>query len=167
MNAARLDWGAGVVHSAPVSGRDWKMIGDAVVAGRIKAGYRTRPPFAQALGISERTIGNLERGQSVRADTLRAVETLLGWEAGHLDKLPPTPLRHDVLPQASSEGGRADDGVPVDEDGRPWTPERIWAVLEFVRRNTEDPLAWYRALYDAAQKWGIPPSASNQSRQAG
>ena len=80
-------WGSWCWHSSAVPGRDWKRLAARVVRGRIDAGYRTRPQFAEALNISERTIGNLERGTSVSDNTLIAVERLLGWRPGSVDDI--------------------------------------------------------------------------------
>lgn len=65
-----------------MAGRDWKKLAAYVVRDRIARGYRSRGEFAEATGITERTLGNLERGQSVSAATLAVVETALRWVPG-------------------------------------------------------------------------------------
>lgn len=81
----RLDWTGSVGQSVNVAGRGWKKVADLVVAARLKLGYDTRPAFAAASGISERTLGTLERGNPVSPRTLRVVETKLGMTPGYLD----------------------------------------------------------------------------------
>lgn len=87
--------------------------------GRADAGYRTRPQFAEALGISERTIGNLERGKSVSDNTLVAVERLLGWKAGSVDDIldrhgEPT-MANAVEPDPASPPSAADASPSFDK----------------------------------------------------
>lgn len=70
-------------HSSSVSrGRDWKRLARYVRSRRMELGYHTTRELARAVGISWRTIGNLERGQSVSANTLTAVENILDWMPG-------------------------------------------------------------------------------------
>ena len=51
-------------------------------------GYRSMPDFALAAGKSPRTIGGLERGDGrVSDDTIAAVERVLQWEPGSVDRI--------------------------------------------------------------------------------
>jgi hypothetical protein len=66
---------------------DWSRLADHVITARVRQGYKTRRGFAAYLDhighpVNERTLGNLERGMSVSADTVAAVEIGLGWEPG-------------------------------------------------------------------------------------
>ena len=134
-----------VVHSARVTGRDWKRLAGFVVAARKDLGYKTRSHFARALDdVSERTLGNLERGQSVSRETLAAVERALDWEPGSAESIlsggSPRPMR------ASVPG--ADDKDLRDQLRRLWrstTPERFFsqvsalaAEMESERRTASD-----------------------------
>lgn len=58
---------------------DWQRLADHVRAARRAAGFPTRIALAGATGITDRTIGKLERGERVSADTLSAVATAVGW----------------------------------------------------------------------------------------
>lgn len=93
-------------------GRDWKRLAEFVVRDRVAAGYRTRLAFSEDLGISDRTIGNLERGKSVSASTLGAVEVLLDWAPGSvnavLDGGEPAPLR-EIEPSSNNRPSHAPD----------------------------------------------------------
>lgn len=75
-------------HSVRVPpGENWKNVADHVVARRVELGYRTTRQLALAVGITEKTIGRLEAGHSVRAGTLAAVERELGWLPGSMQAL--------------------------------------------------------------------------------
>ena len=81
-------------HSARVTTRkDWKRLGKYVQAARVDAGHKTQGQFVQAItdrtgsSMTVRTIGNLERGHSVAAATLAAVELTLGWRPGSCDAI--------------------------------------------------------------------------------
>lgn len=70
------------------NGRDWKRLGKYVVQARVEAGYPKRPSFVEAIkritgtAVTDRTIGNLERGTPVSDNTIAAVELTLGWAPG-------------------------------------------------------------------------------------
>jgi hypothetical protein len=59
-----------------------KRLASFVIARRGELGYRDRRAFSKAVGISDRTIGKVELGQSVSMSTLGVVENGLGWEPG-------------------------------------------------------------------------------------
>lgn len=66
-----------------LSGReDWLRLASYVVSARVAAGCKDRRSFAAATGITERTLGNLERGIRVAPETLAIVESTLGWRPG-------------------------------------------------------------------------------------
>jgi len=65
-----------------VAAEDWLRLADYVVARRVELGMRDRRAFAQATGVTERTIGKLENGQRVSPSTLAMVENRLGWAPG-------------------------------------------------------------------------------------
>jgi hypothetical protein len=61
---------------------DWQRLADYVVARRVELGMRDRRAFAEASGVTERTLGKLENGQRVSPSTLGMVENRLGWAPG-------------------------------------------------------------------------------------
>lgn len=69
-------------EDGPVS--DWERLGQYVVNRRVELGYRQRKPFADALGISLRTLSDIEKGRRGNYDpvTLASLEHVLQWEAG-------------------------------------------------------------------------------------
>ena len=69
-------------RTVQVAAEDWLRLADYVVAGRVELGMRDRRAFAQATGVTERTIGKLENGQQVSPTTLAMVEIRLGWAPG-------------------------------------------------------------------------------------
>src|SRR5579863_7903824 len=65
-----------------MAGEDWQRLADYVVARRVELGMRDRRALAEASGVTERTLGKLENGQSVSPSTLGMVENRLGWAPG-------------------------------------------------------------------------------------
>jgi transcriptional regulator with XRE-family HTH domain len=65
-----------------MAGADWRRLADYVVARRVELGMKDRRAFAEATGVTERTLGKLENGQRVSPSTLGVVENLLGWAPG-------------------------------------------------------------------------------------
>ena len=61
---------------------DWQRLADYVIARRVELGMRDRRAFAEATGVTERTLGKLENGQHVSPSTLGMVENRLGWTPG-------------------------------------------------------------------------------------
>ena len=61
---------------------DWQRLADYVIARRVQLGLRDRRAFAEATGVTERTLGKLENGQRVSPSTLGMVENHLGWSPG-------------------------------------------------------------------------------------
>lgn len=65
-----------------MAGEDWERLADYIVARRVGLGMRDRRAFAEATGVTERTLGKLENGQRVSPSTLGMVENHLGWAPG-------------------------------------------------------------------------------------
>jgi helix-turn-helix protein len=65
-----------------MAGEDWWRLADYVIARRVELGMRDRRAFAEASGVTERTLGKLENGQGVSPSTLGMVENRLGWAPG-------------------------------------------------------------------------------------
>jgi hypothetical protein len=65
-----------------MAGEDWRRLGDYVIARRVELNMRDRRAFAEATGVTDRTLGKLENGQRVSASTLGVVENQLGWGPG-------------------------------------------------------------------------------------
>lgn len=65
-----------------MAGEDWRRLADYVVARRVELRMKDRRAFAEATGVTERTLGKLENGQRVSPSTLGVVENLLGWTPG-------------------------------------------------------------------------------------
>src|SRR5262249_58402505 len=65
-----------------MAGEDWQRLADYVVGGGVELGMRDRRAFAEATGVTERTLGKLENGQRVSPSTLGMVENRLGWGPG-------------------------------------------------------------------------------------
>ena len=65
-----------------MASEDWRRLADYVVARRVELGMRDRRAFAEATGVTERTLGKLENGQRVSPSTLGMVENRLGWAPG-------------------------------------------------------------------------------------
>ncbi len=65
-----------------MAGEDWRRLADYVVARRVELHMRDRRAFAQATGVTDRTLGKLENGQRVSPSTLGMVENQLGWAPG-------------------------------------------------------------------------------------
>src|SRR5258708_36076726 len=65
-----------------MAGEDWRRLADYVVARRVELRMKDRRAFAEATGVTERTLGKLENGQRVSPSTLAMVENRLGWTPG-------------------------------------------------------------------------------------
>lgn len=65
-----------------MAGEDWRRLADYVIARRVELNMRDRRAFAEATGVTDRTLGKLENGQRVSASTLGVVENHLGWAPG-------------------------------------------------------------------------------------
>lgn len=67
----------------------WTSAGEAIAKRRKLRGYRTQADFARRLGVSESTIGNLERGTrtSYAQGFLESVEDAIGWLHGSVERM--------------------------------------------------------------------------------
>lgn len=65
---------------------DTQRLAELVVARRVQLGHRRRPAFAEAAGISLRTLSDIETGRRANYDpaTLAAVEHALNWQTGSI-----------------------------------------------------------------------------------
>ena len=77
-----------------VGGReDWRRLGDAVHAARLELGYTNRETFAEAAGVSPRTLADLESGSRTNFSgrVLGSVESVLGWPSGTMQRIASDP----------------------------------------------------------------------------
>ena len=81
------DWRRLAGKDGQMAGEDWRRLADYVVARRVELGMRDRRAFAEATGVTERTLGKLENGQRVSPSTLAMVENHLGWAPGSCRRL--------------------------------------------------------------------------------
>src|ERR1700689_5351274 len=93
------------------AGEGWQRLADYVVARRVELGMRDRRAFAEATGVTERTLGKLENGQHVSPSTLGMVENRLGWAPGSC---------RGILPGREPKGGSPDVEHPEYEDPTLW-----------------------------------------------
>lgn len=68
---------------------DWKRLGAAVTAERVRQGYQTLAAFARASGLSRTTVVAIESGSKDRYSptTLATLEHVLGWRMGSVDRV--------------------------------------------------------------------------------
>lgn len=68
---------------------NWQALAREVVAARVALGYQTREAFAKAVGLSTRTLGDIERARRTSMDraTLAKVEQTLEWPTGRVDEI--------------------------------------------------------------------------------
>jgi hypothetical protein len=90
---------------------DWRRLADYVVARRVELGMRDRRAFAEATGVTERTLGKLENGQRVSPSTLGMVENRLGWAPGSCRR---------ILAGGEPNPGSPDPGHAEYEDPTLW-----------------------------------------------
>jgi hypothetical protein len=99
-------------HSSP----DWARLGEYVVARRVKLGYKKRPAFSDATGISTRILGDIETGRRGNFDrtTIAALEGTLGWATGSATRIAyggePT-----IVADIRAESDEAPAAVPPDD----------------------------------------------------
>lgn len=80
----RLDTGGPMRQSARVAhgGEDWATLARHVRNRRERVGLHSQQALADAASVSLRTIGSLERGESVGRRTLVRIEQALRWRPG-------------------------------------------------------------------------------------
>jgi transcriptional regulator with XRE-family HTH domain len=94
-----------------MAGEDWQRLADYVVARRVELGMRDRRAFAEATGVTERTLGKLENGQRVSPSTLGMVENRLSWAPGSCRR---------ILAGGAPSLGSPDRGHAEHEDPTLW-----------------------------------------------
>jgi hypothetical protein len=98
-------------HDAPNSAR----LGEYVVARRVQLGYKKRPAFSDASGISTRILGDIETGRRGNFDptTIAALENTLGWATGSVNRIAhggePTVVTNTRDDTANSDSAPAGD----------------------------------------------------------
>lgn len=97
---------------------DWQRLGQLVIARRIELGYKTREALLTDLGVSLRTLGDIESGRrdKYHRNTLAGLEHALRWLPGSIDAIldggQPTPdpnPRHSGRP--AGENAHAADSA--------------------------------------------------------
>jgi hypothetical protein len=128
-----------VRHSARVTGRNWKELAAQVVARRVELGYESRAAFARVLvGVSDKTLGVLENGGSVSANTLAKVEHALDWAPGSAEA-----ILSGGAPRPRPTPGPAGPAAPDDlkeQLRRLWrstTPERFFSTVSALAAEME------------------------------
>lgn len=68
---------------------DWRRLGAAVTAQRVRRGYQTLPAFVRASGLSRTTLDSIEnaRKTAYSPTTLATLEHVLGWRVGSVDRV--------------------------------------------------------------------------------
>jgi len=119
-----------------VAGEDWLRLADYVVARRVELGMRDRRAFAEATGVTERTLGKLENGQRVSPATLAMVDNRLGWAPGSSRR---------ILAGGEPAAGSPDRGHAEREDptllhlaSTPGLPPDVVRGLVALARNWRD-----------------------------
>jgi transcriptional regulator with XRE-family HTH domain len=127
---------------------DWARLADHVVSRRAALGM-SRDALADATGVSARSIGKMERGESVSRDTVAKVEIALGWEQGSGRRL----LEGGEPSEAARPAPAAGSAYRVILDAPGLTEgERLAAIaaIEEERRRTRERYA--RAGYTEEQQ---------------
>lgn len=65
-----------------MSNQDWLRLADYVISHRTARGFGRQPDLAEAAGVASKTVGRLERGESVNSATLAKIERALRWAPG-------------------------------------------------------------------------------------
>lgn len=128
---------------------DRQRLASFVIARRMELGMRDRRALERKSGISDRTLGKVELGQSVNASTLGGIELALDWEPGSATRIlqggepvikgqqapaPRRPLYADPAEQSLWER-IADVQITGDKD----EDERIKkGVIRYVRAARDD-----------------------------
>jgi Helix-turn-helix len=116
-----------------VAGDDWLRLADYVVARRVELGMRDRRAFAEATGVTERTLGKLENGQRVSPSTLAMVENRLGWAPGSYRRI----LAGGEPAAGSTDGGHGEyqDPTLLHLASTPGLPPDVVRGLVALARN--------------------------------
>ncbi|MEV0149056.1 MULTISPECIES: helix-turn-helix transcriptional regulator [unclassified Nonomuraea] len=152
-------------------GEDRERLANYVVRRRVALGYKTREQWAAAIGLSTRTLGDIEKGRRPVGDaTIARIEDHLGWKPGSTAAI----LRggnpelvaevQDAEPQPEPE----EPAVPgfllgADEDLR-----AIWAGLEAIPQLAAEErihaITLIKALRGAAASGQTPPTTQDSPR---
>jgi transcriptional regulator with XRE-family HTH domain len=116
-----------------MAGDDWRRLADYVVARRVELGMRDRRAFAEATGVTDRTLGKLENGQRVSASTLGIVENKLGWAPGSWRRI--VAGREPVTEAADQGQGEYDDPTLQHLASTPGLPPDVVRGLVALARN--------------------------------
>jgi transcriptional regulator with XRE-family HTH domain len=119
-------------------GEDRERLAQYVVRRRVAMGYRTREEWAAAVGLSARTLGDIEKGRRPVGDaTVARIEEFLGWKPGSTSAI----LRGGE-PELSDGAKEAEPEPEVELDAQPAMPDfiasaddnlqAIWAGLEAI-----------------------------------
>ena len=74
-------------HDVRMAQLNRERLASFVIARRMEIGIRDRRALQRISGLSDRTIGTLERGGTVNAATLGAIENALNWEPGSAKRI--------------------------------------------------------------------------------
>jgi hypothetical protein len=104
--------------------RPWVALGRAVLARRVELGYKTRGPFAEAAGLTIKTLGEIERGERASYDpsTLAQVEKTLQWRPG-------------AIRQAVSSGLTSDGELLVPPSSDPSELSTAEGIARYIFRD--------------------------------
>src|SRR5579859_5136383 len=116
-----------------MAGEDWKRLADYVVARRVELHMRDRRAFAEATGVTDRTLGKLENGQRVSPSTLGMVENQLGWAPGSCRRI--LAGREPIIEPAIHEQDEYDDPTLRHLASTPGLPPDVVRGLIALARN--------------------------------
>jgi transcriptional regulator with XRE-family HTH domain len=126
-----------------MSGQDWKRLGSRVARKRYAMGYLEIRTFAQALDISERTIGRLENGHQVGRNTLLAVEHFVGW--------PPQTMETILAGGEPPEDVETTSKKSTKPELRDVVEGKIWAIDELSEQDRWTYINFWRAKQQQGQ----------------
>lgn len=133
---------------------DWERLGSYVRRRRLEPEARERGryfpdvrAFAAATGIHERTIGKLENGHSVGANTLTAVEIALEWEPQSAKSILAGGEPREMAPRFAKQSSG-----PVLHDE---VERKIWAALDAIEELTEEERLLYLDLHRARKQRSV------------
>lgn len=156
-------------HDGPVGEsekpQDWTALARAVTDRRVELGHRTLRSFAQASGLSTKTLGEIEGAKRLSYDraTLIQVERSLQWPSGAVEAVlagRPAPgewkfTQHVTM--AGSVAHRTDVRATDDVDvvvviGEP-TEEKLHRLAVFLPTLNPRDHAWLRETLDNLLEW--------------
>jgi transcriptional regulator with XRE-family HTH domain len=120
----------------------WERLGQFVVSRRLEMGYRQRQALADAIGVSLRTVGDIETGRRSKFDptTIAALENGLGWETGSVLRIIEggEPVMRKATPDAPSLDEQDEAVIRVMRSNIPEEQKRtIVRMLIDERREAE------------------------------